>query len=90
MPRHLSWEYEIASAGHSKGGHTVTEITMQHTQLEHHLMERVDALSAKLAEFVRSYRSPKSQSEEATANLVVIEGQVGIGKQREREHGREQ
>ena len=31
VPRYLSWGYAMGSIDHSKGGHTVTEVTMQHT-----------------------------------------------------------
>ena len=36
---------------------------MQYTQLERHLLERVDAMSAKMADFVRSYHELQPQSE---------------------------
>ena len=47
--RYMSWGYEVGSVDQMKSGHTVTEITMQHTQFEHHLMERMEAMSAKLS-----------------------------------------
>ena len=31
VPRYMSWGYEVGSVDQTKGGHTVTEITMQHT-----------------------------------------------------------
>ena len=87
VPRYLSCGYETGPIDHTKGGHTVTEvtITMQHTHFEHHLMERVDALSSKMADFIKLYHELKLQSSEASENLAAIEGQVGIGKQREKE-----
>ena len=63
----------------------MTEITMQHTQLEHHLLERVDAMSAKMADFIKSYHELQSQSKQVAVNLAAIEEEVGVGKQREKE-----
>ena len=85
VPRYMSWGYKVGSVDHTKGGHTVTKIAMQHTQLEHHLLERVDAMSAKMADFVRSYHELQSQSKQVAVNLAAIEEEVGIGKIREAE-----
>ena len=50
VPRFMSWGYATNSEDHTREGHTVQEVTMQHTQYEHHLMERVEALTAKMAD----------------------------------------
>ena len=60
----------MGSVDQTKGGHTVAEITMQHTQLEHHLLERVDAMSAKMADFVRSYTYITSRSSRRVSKLL--------------------
>ena len=83
VPLYMSWGYQVSSVDQTREGHTVTEITMQHTQLEHHLMERVEALSARLAEFLKAYRCLKSQSDEAVENLTEIEEQFAQVKLRE-------
>ena len=85
VPRYMSWGYEVGSVDHTKGGHTVTKIALQHTQLKHHLLERVDAMSAKMADFVRTYHELQSQSKQVATNLAAIEEEVGIGKIREAE-----
>ena len=54
---------------------------MVHTQFEHHLMERVEAMSAKVADVTKSYQELKLQGEQVSENLAAIEAQVGIGRQ---------
>ena len=65
----------------------MTEITPQHTQLEHHLLERVDAMSSKMADFVRSYHELQCQNRQVAPNLAAIEAEVDdiVGKQKEAE-----
>ena len=69
VPRYMSWAYEASSIDLSKGGHTVTEVMMQHTQFEHHLMERVEAMSTKVADFTKSYQELKVQGKQVSENL---------------------
>ena len=83
VPRYLSWGYAIGSDDHTKEGHTVTEVTMQHTQYEHRLIERVEALTAKMADFATLYHELKAQGLQVAENLAANEDQVNVGKQKE-------
>jgi hypothetical protein len=48
-------------------------------------MERVEAMSAKVADFTKSYCELQLQGKQVSENLAAIEAQVGVGKQREQQ-----
>ena len=86
VPPYMTWGYQVGSTDLThKDGHVLTKVTMVHTQFEHHLMERVEAMSAKVADFTKSYHELQLQGKQVSDNLAAIEAQVGAGKQREQQ-----